>query len=61
MAGIDSIPPLRILQLIFARFIIFLALFLLKLVAMPQFFYGVPYVTMDNSSAGAPLSGSGTG
>ena len=54
MAGLDSIPPLRILQLIFAGFILFLALFLLMLVALPQYFYSVPAVIVDNSSAGAP-------
>jgi hypothetical protein len=52
MEGIESISPLRILQLIFTGFALFLVVFLLLLVAMPQYFYGVPHVAIDNSSAG---------
>ena len=54
MTGIDSIPPFRILQLILAGFSLFLLVFLLMLVALPQYFYSVPSVTVDNSSAGEP-------
>jgi len=47
-------PPLRILQLILAGFIIFLALFGLLLVAMPEQFFSIPHVSVDNASAGDP-------
>jgi hypothetical protein len=47
-------PPLRVLQLILAGFIIFLVLFGLLLVAMPQQFYSIPGVVVDNTSAGDP-------
>jgi hypothetical protein len=46
-------PPLRILQLIFAGFILFLLLFGVLLVALPQEFYPVP-VVVDNSPGGSP-------
>jgi hypothetical protein len=54
MEDIRSIPLLRLLQLIFAGFSLFLLVFLILLLALPQFFSGVPAVAMDNSSAGAP-------
>jgi hypothetical protein len=47
-------PPLRVLQLILAGFIIFLALFGLLLVAMPEQFFSIPHVVVDNASAGDP-------
>jgi hypothetical protein len=47
-------PPLRILQLILAGFILFLALFGLLLVALPPQFFSVPAVVVDNTSAGSP-------
>ena len=47
-------PPLRVLQLILAGFIIFLAFFGLLLVAMPEQFFSIPHVVVDNTSAGDP-------
>lgn len=54
MEGIESIPPMRILQLIFTGFALFLIVFLLILLFLPQYFYGIPHVVMDNSTAGDP-------
>ncbi|MCK9580004.1 MAG: hypothetical protein M0Q92_06080 [Methanoregula sp.] len=47
-------PPLRILQLIFTGLAIFLFLFLVIVLAMPQEFFGIPAVAMDNSSSDGP-------
>jgi hypothetical protein len=47
-------PPLRVLQLILAGFIIFLALFGILVFLLPQQFFSVPAVIVDNSSAGSP-------
>ena len=54
MEGLETIPPLRVLQLIFAGFIIFLVLFGILIVALPQQFFNVPGVIVDNTSAGYP-------
>jgi len=47
-------PPFRILQLIFTGFALFLVVFLVLLLALPQEFYGIPEVAMDNTAAGGP-------
>ncbi len=47
-------PPLRVLQLILAGFILFLAIFGLLIVAMPQQFFSVPAVVADTGPAGDP-------
>jgi hypothetical protein len=47
-------PPLRILQLIFTGFALFLVVFLVLLLVLPQEFYGIPAVAMDTTAAGGP-------
>jgi hypothetical protein len=47
-------PPLRILQLILTGFCIFLVLFGLVVLALPQQFFSVPQVVIDNASTGSP-------
>lgn len=47
-------PPLRILQLILAGFCIFLVLFGIIVLALPQQFFCVPQVVIGDASAGSP-------
>jgi hypothetical protein len=52
MEGLESIPPLRILQLILVGICLFLALFGLLIFTLPQQFFSVPAVVVDNTSTG---------
>lgn len=54
MEGFESLPPVRILQLIFTGFALFLFVFLVLVLAMPQEFYGIPNVVVDNTAPGGP-------
>lgn len=47
-------PPLRALQLILGGFIIFLALFAYLIFLLPQQFFSVPRVVVDNVSPADP-------
>ncbi|OPX63753.1 MULTISPECIES: hypothetical protein [unclassified Methanoregula] len=47
-------PPLRVLQLILAGFCLFLVLFGLIIFILPQEFFSVPAVVLDNTSSGLP-------
>ena len=54
MEGIESLPPMRVLQLIFTGFALFLFLFLVLVLVMPQEFFGIPAVAIDNTTPGGP-------
>jgi hypothetical protein len=47
-------PPIRVLQLIFTGFALFLVVFLALLLALPQEFYGIPEVAMGTTAAAGP-------
>lgn len=47
-------PPLRVLQLILAGFCLFLVLFGLVIIALPQEFFSVPAVVLDTTTSGLP-------
>jgi len=47
-------PPLRVLQLILAGFCLFLVLFGLVIIALPQEFFSVPAVVLDNTTSALP-------
>ena len=51
---LESLPPLRILQLIFTGFALFLLVFLALLLFLPPDIYGTPAVVVDNATASGP-------